>query len=571
MLKIHKLKPEQLKPGCKPPARLVTALNEGVCKRSDVFIAQNFLKNVEKLYCEDLLKDTNGALLWLENLNDRYTASRKKAFKCFTFDFASLYDSLSPPLVMKAVRHALGKVHPDWPQSKVDWLCSLIELSLQSSVGCFKGKWYRQKKGIATGGSICVELANITVFYVLNEVLYSNPEMMSDVESLKRFVDDCTGAYTGSERMFRKWEKSVREKLLDFGLKTDDFVVMKSGNPLPFLDIQFWFDGSGELQTDLYRKPTDSPSFLNFSSHHPNHIFSSVVYSQSIRYRRIINSDQRLVERLSNLSETFLECGYPANMVNSIVGKVKGFTRNIAPKGPVQTITDIVPIRVVSTYGANDFLEPTLKKYETLFRESFSFCSMGPRDKLFNHVYRTAPKLGSLLSSTKELVLGNGPGPTRPCGSNRCDSCALMTNTDSVPYNGKDVVSRHGSCISRNIIYFVTCLLCLKGYLGKTVSCLRTRINGHRALFYKVITNPSIILDLSNKYNNDLSLGYHLHKEHNCVTDRKDFNKYFKFTIVQHCGPSSLDVTEHKWIHRLKTLEPGGINAVNPFSIPLVQ
>ena len=56
MLKIHKLKLEQLKPGCKPPARLVTALNNGVTKRSDVFLAQKYLKDLEKRFCNDLLK-----------------------------------------------------------------------------------------------------------------------------------------------------------------------------------------------------------------------------------------------------------------------------------------------------------------------------------------------------------------------------------------------------------------------------------------------------------------------------------------------------------------------------------
>ena len=575
MLKIHKLSPDQLKPGCNPPARLVTALNEGVCKRSDVFIAKNYLKEVEKLYCGDLLKSTTDALLWLETLNDSYSSARKKSYKCFTFDFASLYDSLSPALVLKAVRLAVVKTYPDWDESKVNWLCSLVELSIRSSVGCFKGKWYRQQKGIPTGGSICVELANIAVYYVLNEVLYSDPGMMKDIESLKRFVDDCTGVFVGPERVFRLWEKSVREKLLAFGLQTDDFVVMKSGNPLPFLDIQFWFDkDTGQLQTDLYRKPTDSPSFLNFSSHHPNHTFSSIVYSQSIRYRRIINSDNRLSERLSNLSETFLECGYPKKMVDNIVKKVKGFSRNIVPKNPVTTSAEVVPIRVVSTYGANDFLESTLTKYENLLKESFSFCALGTQENLFNHVHRTAPKLGNLLSSTKELVIGNGPGPTIPCGSNRCDTCSLVTNSASVSYKGKDVESKNGSCISRNIIYFVTCLICLKGYVGKTVSCLRTRVNGHRALYYRVLVDPikTVIdnLHTENKYNNDLSLGYHLHKEHNCK-NREDFNKYFKFTIIQHCGPSSLDVTEHKWIHRLKTLEPGGINSANPFGIPLIQ
>ena len=572
MLKIHKLSLDQLKPGCNPPARLVTALNVGVCKRSDIFLADQYLKEVEKLYCGDLLKDSNSALEWLESLNDRYTTSSKRNFKCFTFDFASLYDSLNPKLVLKALRHALQKTHPDWDVSKVDWICSLVELSMRSSIGCFKGQWYRQKKGTATGGSLCVELANITVFYVLNEVLYSEPIMMKGIEALKRFVDDCTGIFVGSERLFRLWEKSVREKLLDFGLRTDDFIVKKGGEPLPFLDIQFWFDIGGKLQTDLYRKPTDSLSFLNFTSHHPNHIFSSVVYSQSIRYRRIINCDLRLASRLSDLKEAFLDCGYPLNMVDNITNKVKTFKRNIAPKAQTSPITDPLPIRIVSTYGANDFLEPTLKKYEIHLKESFSFCSMRPADKLYNFVYRSAPKLGSLLSSTKELMIGNGPGPTEPCGSKRCESCPLMTNNDIVLYKGQEIQSKQGSCASRNVIYFALCLLCVKGYAGKTTTCLRSRINGHRALFRKVILNPTVLItnETNHKFNNDLSLGYHLYKDHN-INHRDDFNKYMRFTIIQHCSSSNLDVTEHKWIHRLRTLEPSGINVVNPYGIPLVQ
>ena len=36
-----------------------------------------------------------------------------------------------------------------------------------------------------------------------------------------------------------------------------------------FLDIIFWFDLEGQLQTDLYVKPTDARTFLNFNSCHP--------------------------------------------------------------------------------------------------------------------------------------------------------------------------------------------------------------------------------------------------------------------------------------------------------------
>ena len=47
-LKIHKLEKELLKPGIEPPVRLITALQDGISKRSDVFIAEHFLRDLEK-------------------------------------------------------------------------------------------------------------------------------------------------------------------------------------------------------------------------------------------------------------------------------------------------------------------------------------------------------------------------------------------------------------------------------------------------------------------------------------------------------------------------------------------
>ena len=84
--------------------------------------------------------------------------------------------------------------------------------------------------------------------------------------------------------------------------------------------------------------------------------------------------------------------------MENITNKVKGFERNVIPKSPVKTGYTPVPIRVVSSFGANDFLESTLAKYETIFRESAGFCSLGPNYKRFEYIYRTAPKLGGHLS-----------------------------------------------------------------------------------------------------------------------------------------------------------------------------
>ena len=87
MLKIHKLSKEELIPGVEPPARLVTALQEGISKRSDVFIADRFLKELEENYCKDLLKDTTAALIWLDSVDNKYSIEEEKKHEIFYIRF----------------------------------------------------------------------------------------------------------------------------------------------------------------------------------------------------------------------------------------------------------------------------------------------------------------------------------------------------------------------------------------------------------------------------------------------------------------------------------------------------
>ena len=63
-----------------------------MAKRSDVFLADRYLKSLEKDYCDDLLEDTSSALRWLDSANRDLDPEIKKTMSCFTFDFKSLYD-----------------------------------------------------------------------------------------------------------------------------------------------------------------------------------------------------------------------------------------------------------------------------------------------------------------------------------------------------------------------------------------------------------------------------------------------------------------------------------------------
>ena len=117
---------------------------------------------------------------------------------------------------------------------------NLVKMSLKSAVGKFEGRWNRQKKGIPTGGSLCVELANITVFYIMRKSVYADKNLMKHVVHVKRYIDDGAGFFTGSKRQFESWLKNVNQSLSVYGLLIDESAFEETGICVPFLDIRFW-------------------------------------------------------------------------------------------------------------------------------------------------------------------------------------------------------------------------------------------------------------------------------------------------------------------------------------------
>ncbi|KAL5257010.1 hypothetical protein ACHWQZ_G012063 [Mnemiopsis leidyi] len=241
-LKIHKLHVDDLKPGCEPPIRLITALQEGVTKRADVFLCDKFLQPLEVDFCKDILKDSTDTLIWLDELDKTLDPSVKKGLRSFSFDFKSLYDSLSPELVITALDFAINQCRPDWSQVLKCWIIDSVKLSLKASVGMFQDKWYRQKNGVPTGGTLCVQLANIAVYYVLSNKVYNNPDLMRNVISSKRYIDDGSGLFRGTKRMFTEWITQVNTEIGTYGLFIDEYSISPPGEYVSFLDINFCID-----------------------------------------------------------------------------------------------------------------------------------------------------------------------------------------------------------------------------------------------------------------------------------------------------------------------------------------
>ena len=150
----------------------------------------------------DTVKDTTSTLVWLDEVINRFSESRKKNFIPFTFDFQALYDSLTPDLVIEALRYAISLYRTQWSANFVEWLIKLINISLTSGVGIFQETWYQLISGISTGGSLSVQLANIAVYYVLNKCIYTNDNLNRSIIGIKRYIDDGVGIYEGNIEQF---------------------------------------------------------------------------------------------------------------------------------------------------------------------------------------------------------------------------------------------------------------------------------------------------------------------------------------------------------------------------------
>ena len=65
------------------------------------------------------------------------------------------------------------------------------------------------------------------------------------------------------------------------------------------------------------------------------------------------------------------------------------------------------------------------------------------------------------------------------------------------------------------------------------------------------------------------TLSMHLYHKHN-IENHEGFQNAYEFTILEKCSPKDLDVKEHLWVQKLKSLFPLRLNLYSPLGFPLL-
>ena len=115
---------------------------------------------------------------------------------------------------------------------------------------------------------------------------------------------------------------STREELNQFITAVNSFhPALKytweiSDASLASLDIKVSVEGN-RLYTNVHYKPTDSHSYLLYSSSHPSHVKNSIPYSHFLRLCRLFCEDSEFSLKSEEMCDFSDKRGYPASVVQA--------------------------------------------------------------------------------------------------------------------------------------------------------------------------------------------------------------------------------------------------------------
>ena len=470
------------------------------------------------------IKDTNHAL----SILDQFSFSGHNKF-VFTMDVTSLYTVIPNREGLVALKHFFEKRTVKEPST--DTLLRLAELVLTLNCFSFNGEFFQQINGVAMGTKMGPSYANLFVGYVEEQIFkqYNGPKP----ELFGRYIDDCLGATSCTNDELEQFIQFVDSfhPALKFTWEVSDTVIT-------FLDIKISIQ-ENKLTTSVHYKPTDSHSYLSYSSSHPSHVKNSIPYSQFLRLRRLCSNNLDFQSKCSEMSTFFSDRGYPDHVINQALNRVQNVSREMALTPAESNSEERIPF--ILTYHPNNLAAKNiiLLNFSILQSdpETASIFSQPPlvsfkRDKnLQNLLVRSA------LRPTSE------PG-TFKCSRKQCKTCQfIVSHTQITGPTYTLAVSDHFVCTSTNLVYCITCSVCQKLYIGETGRKLGDRFVEH----------------LRDVQNNDLSLSKPVARHFNLPGH--SFRNMQICGITLHNGSNeSRKRKEQKLIFKLGTLAPNGIN-----------
>ncbi len=531
-----------------PPLRPICSGYQSCTARLSEWV-DSFLKPAA-MKTKSYIRDTTDFVMHIESLNDK-EINFNDVF-LVTMDVASLYPNISHKEGISACEKALEqRKDKSIPSS---YISKLINFILTSNTMQFLNKYYHQIKGTAMGTPMAVNYANLFMSTFEDEMIDAYKKEHGRVPlSWVRYIDDIFFLWNDNIESLNNFLAFCNSYAENHGYQSNiKFTTEYSKTEVAFLDTKIKIV-DGKIMTELYCKPTSTHSYLHRQSDHPFHTIRSNPLSQFIRIRRICHLIQDYRKHAIKFINFYVNRGYSISGLNKIAKEVEEKDRTSLLNGQVQNNSpnkDRIPL-VINWHRKFKGLAKVLhRNYELMIhgdpnmRNIFSNAPMiayrrnpNIRSKLVKSDTKQSKSYGESIRCTQKNTKKRG----RPC-----KLCPHMGQTNKLKNEMSGKVSNisGGTCQSKNVIYAAECNKHNTLYVGYTSTPVSQRFNKHRS---DSRNDPTAT-----------ELGRHFFNSQDCT-----FDKNLKVHILQKVEGNEADLGnfEDKWIARLDTKEPNGMNS----------
>ena len=549
--KIHKNKSP-------PPGRPIVSGNGCPTERISQFVDYFLQPGVKKI--PSYIQDTTDFLRMLQEIGDLPDNTY-----LVTMDVSSLYTNIPNVEGIEACRTLLQRERPGSSHPTNDSLIELLTQVLTMNNFDFNENHYLQVGGTAMGTRVAPCYANTFMGWFEDTHVYSYHTLP---KLWKRYIDDIFVIWTHSNQTLEEFIQ-----YLNLCMPAIKFETEISQEKVNFLDVTVKLGPEGSITTDLYTKPTDSHNYLDFRSAHPKHCRTGIPYSQFLRLRRICSDVDTFTQRCREMSKHFIRANYPPQVITEAFNKVYTQSREtlLLPKTPTATKTSDSNQSFLITTFHPSFRECTnivSRNWDLLDRSSSTRPLMTLRIIKGN---RRAKNLRDLLVRARLPRITTQPSqplslqqrlrttiPTRTittrCTRLYCRYCRIINRTGTItsPITRKQYnTCRNVTCHSNNIIYCLSCRTCNKQYVGQTKRKLVERLREH----FRSINNHTSTHIVGRHFNLADHRGLASLEVHVLSFIRANPNKPESKLARIKC--------ELKWIHRLRSFVPKGLNLMD--------
>ena len=313
------------------------------------------------------------------------------------------YTSIPNELGLQALSYWLSRCRNLIPSRFTDaFIFESAEFILTNNNFSFDDQIYNQQTGTAMGTNFAPDYACLSMGFLEETKLFpklSDHFPLSTCTIIKsnllRYIDD--GFIICPKSLDINLLKDVLNNLhpnINFTFDLANVITLQDGTvvkKLNFLDITIILHPSGKIDTDIYYKETNSHDYLNFFSHHPNHVKTNIPYNLAKRIIVFCSDSSTVKIRLNELREWLLKCNYPSDIIE------KSY-HNAMLQGPApmpKPKDNVLPF--ISTYHSNLDNNRTIKLCNELLQNS--------RDERIQTVFKDCTTISALKQPPNLLRL----------------------------------------------------------------------------------------------------------------------------------------------------------------------